>query len=507
MSVAPQRMILDSDPRKEMGEDDQVEVASQGGPLDEESFNFHFDPEVDRKAVYKLDLLLQPILFGTFILLLLDRANVGNARVAGLQKDLRLTDHQFQISLMVTFIPYILIELPSAMVLRLIGPRWMLPGLCICWGIVTTLESLIQNYAGFIACRFFIGLCEGGVFPGYVVVLAEFYRRHEIQKRIAILYCAAALAGAFGGLLAAAIEQMDGLAGLAGWRWIFLIEGLFTVCWGFATLWIMPSTPRDVITFTAEQKEYYVKRMAVDKQTKAEDDAKVTARDILACLTEPHFLMIAVMSFAVGAVAQGVSYFTPSVVQTFGYSKTATQLLTVPPFTFALVITLVAGYVADRYRRRGLVAIVTAALGAIGCILNFSGTSLQYRYTGLFFLIAGIYSCAPTILAWLPNNMAAYGKRSTAVAVGFMVSNSGGILGVWIYPTKDAPRYLPATSANIALLATVIVLSVAQIFLLKHLNKRKIDGREELLHGREHLSFERQMKELGDHHPDFKYTL
>lgn len=97
MSVAPQRMILDSDPRKEMGEDDQVEVASQGGPLDEESFNFHFDPEVDRKAVYKLDLLLQPILFGTFILLLLDRANVGNARVAGLQKDLRLTDHQFQI--------------------------------------------------------------------------------------------------------------------------------------------------------------------------------------------------------------------------------------------------------------------------------------------------------------------------------------------------------------------------------------------------------------------------
>lgn len=409
-------------------------------------------------------------------------------------------------ALMVTFIPYILIELPSNAVLKLIGPRWLLPGLCVCWGVVTTLESLIQNYAGFIACRFFIGLCEGGVFPGYVVILAEFYRRHEIQKRIAILYCAAALAGAFGGLLAAAIEQMDGLAGLAGWRWIFLIEGLFTVCWGFATLWIMPSTPKDVITFTAEQKEYYISRMAADKQTKKDDD-KVTARDVLVCLREPHFLIIAVMSFCVGAVAQGVSYFTPSVVQTFGYSKTTTQLLTVPPFTFALIITLIAGFVADRYRQRGLVAIVTAALGVLGCILNFSGTSLQYRYPALFFLIAGIYSCAPTILAWLPNNMAAYGKRSTAVAIGFMVSNSGGILGVWIYPTKNAPRYLPATSANIALLATVIVLSAAQILLLRRLNKRKVDKREEILYGREHLSFEQQVKELGDHHPDFKYTL
>ncbi|KEF52265.1 uncharacterized protein A1O9_11505 [Exophiala aquamarina CBS 119918] len=498
-------MALDS-VRKELTEEDQVEVASKTGPGEEESFDSHVDPKFDRNAVYKLDLLLQPVLFGTFILLLLDRANVGNARVAGLQESLHLTDSQYQISLMVTFIPYVLIELPSNYALKIIGPRWLLPGLCVCWGIVTTFESLIQNYAGLIACRFFIGLCEGGVFPGYVVVLSEFYRRHEIQKRIAILYCGAALAGAFGGLLAAAIQQMDGLAGLDGWRWIFLIEGLFTICWGFATLWVMPSSPRDVLTFTPEQKEYYVKRMAADKQTN-EDDDKVTPHDVLACLIEPHFLMMAVMSFCVGTVAQGVSYFTPSVVLTFGYSRTTTQLLTVPPFMFALITTLIAGWAADRYRRRGLVAIVTAALGVLGCILNYSGTSLQVRYPALFFLIGGIYSCAPTVLAWLPNNNAAYGKRSVAVAIGFMVSNSGGILGVWIYPTKNAPRYLPATSVNVALLAAVIVLAAAQVVLFKSLNKKKVENREELLRGIEHLPLDQQVKALGDHHPDFIYTL
>lgn len=405
---------------------------------------------------------------------------------------------------MITFIPYILVEIPSNFLLKKIGPRWMLPGLCIAWGVVTTLESLMQNYAGFIACRFFIGLFEGGLFPGYVLILAEFYRRHEIQKRISALYGAAAIAGAFGGLLAAAIQKMDGIANLAGWRWIFLLEGLITVCWGFATLWIMPSSPRDVLTFSAEQKEYYVRRMAADKQTT--DDDKVSPRDILACLKEPHFLNILVMSFCVGVVAQGVAYFTPSVVLTFGYSKTTTQLLTVPPFMFAFITTMLAGTVADRYRRRGWVTVATAALGVLGCILNFSGTSLGIRYTSLFFLIGGIYSCAPSALAWIPNNNAAYGKRAAAVAIGFVVSNGGGMLGVWIYPTKDAPRYLPATSANISLLAVVLVLAVGQVALLKHLNKQKVERREELLCGFEHLPLDQQIKVLGDHHPDFKYT-
>jgi len=381
----------------------------------------------------------------------------------------------------------------------------MLPGLCICWGTVTTFECLIQNYAGFIACRFFIGLCEGGVFPGFVLYLSEFYRRDEIQRRIGLLYGAASIAGAFGGLLAAAIEKMDGISGLAGWRWIFLLEGLVTVVFGFFALWVMPNTPRDVITFTTEQKEYYVQRIAADAKTKG--SSKVSVKDVVACLKEPHFLNVALMSFCVGVVVQGVAYFTPSVVLTFGYGKTVTQLLTAPLFMFAFIVTMIAGTVADRYHQRGLVTVAFASLGILGCILNFAGTSLGIRYPALFFLVAGIYSCAPTVLAWIPNNNAAYGKRAVAIAIGFMVSNGGGIVGVWIYPTKYAPRYLFATKFNISLLAATVVLSIGQVFLLKHLNRQKAEKREELLRGLEHLSLDGQIQELGDHHPDFKYTL
>ena len=199
--------------------------------------------------------------------------------------------------------------------------------------------------------------------------------------------------------------------------------------------------------------------------------------------------------------------FTPSVVLTFGYSSTITQLLTVPLFMFAFVTTMIAGVVSDHYHQRGMVAIVTAGLGIVGCILNFTGTSLKIRYTALFFLIGGVYASTPSVLAWIPNNTAPYGKRAAVVALGFMVANSGGILGIWIYPTKDAPRYLPANSANTACLAITVVLSLVQVFYLKHLNKCKISKRDELLSGVEQVPSEDQIKRLGDHHPDFVYVL
>lgn len=407
---------------------------------------------------------------------------------------------------MVTFIPYIAIEVPSNMVFKKIGPRWMLSGLCICWGVVTAFECLIQNYAGFIACRFFIGLFEGGVFPGFVLYLSDFYRRDEIQSRIGLLYGAASIAGAFSGLLAAAIEKMDGIAGLAGWRWIFLLEGLATAIFGLFALWALPNTPRDVITFTAEQKEYYVRRIAADAKTKV-DHSTVALKDIVACLCEPHFLNIGIMSVCIGFVAQGVAYFTPSVVLGFGFGPRTSQLLTVPPFMFAFIVTMTAGMVADRHHRRGLVTIATSSLGILGCILNHTGTSLGIRYSSLFFLVAGIYSCAPTLLAWIPNNNAAYGKRASAIAIGFVISNAGGMGGVWLYPSKDAPRYLFATNFQISFLATIVVLSVVQVFILRQLNRQKVSRRDDLLQGLEHLSLDEQMQELGDHHPDFKYTL
>ena len=131
------------------------------------------------------------------------------------------------IAVTVTYVPYICAEIPSNLVIAKVGARRLIPGLCISWGLVTTLQCRVQSFGGLVACRFFLGLCEGGLIPGIMVYLASFYRRHELQLRVCIFFGFSALAGAFSGLLAAAIVNLHGVGGMEGWRWIFLLEGWF----------------------------------------------------------------------------------------------------------------------------------------------------------------------------------------------------------------------------------------------------------------------------------------
>lgn len=127
---------------------------------------------LERKTVTKLDLLLVPSMSILYLCAFLDRVNVGNARVAGLQTDLKISDTEYQTALTITYIPYILAELPSNLILNRIGPRILLPTICILFGLVSSLQSQVYNYAGLLACRFFLGFVEGGLFPGIVLYLS-----------------------------------------------------------------------------------------------------------------------------------------------------------------------------------------------------------------------------------------------------------------------------------------------------------------------------------------------
>ena len=159
----------------------------------------------------------------TDLLSFIDRVNIGNARVAGLQKDLKMTDFQYSLALTITFIPYIVIEIPAGLVVKRIGANNLLPVLTTLWGLITTLQGLVTSYSGLLAARFFLGLVEGGLLPGIVLVMSRFYKRDQLQLRLALLFTAASLTGAFSGLLASAIVGMNGLAGHKGWQWIFIL--------------------------------------------------------------------------------------------------------------------------------------------------------------------------------------------------------------------------------------------------------------------------------------------
>ena len=144
---------------------------------------------------------------------------VGNAKIAGMSTDLNLYGMRYNAALTIFFVSYILFEVPSNIMLKLMRPSYWLTILLFSWGLVTTLMGIVHNYAGLLVCRFFLGVAEAGFFPAATYLLTLWYRRYEVQTRMAVFYAAASLSGAFSGLLAFGLQHMKGIAGLNGWQW------------------------------------------------------------------------------------------------------------------------------------------------------------------------------------------------------------------------------------------------------------------------------------------------
>src|SRR5690242_3710253 len=171
-----------------------------------------------------------------------------------------MTGTDYNVALMMFFIPYVLFEVPSNILLAKFNrPSWYMGILVLCWGSIMRLMGVVQNFGGLCATGFFLGRFEAGFFPGAIYLVGQWYPPDRTQFRMALFYCASAASGAFSGLLAAAIAKMNGtyserpipftmltspgIGNYEGWRWIFIIEGLATVLMGIAVFWLLPDSP------------------------------------------------------------------------------------------------------------------------------------------------------------------------------------------------------------------------------------------------------------------------
>lgn len=178
----------------------------------------------DRKLLWKLDLRLIPWLCLLYLIAFLDRTNIGNARLDGLQKSLHITSGQYNACLSIFFVSYALFEPLTNILLKRLRPSIFIPIIMVIWGITMVTMGLTHNFQGMMAARWFLGLAEAGLFPGINYYLSCWYKRDEFGIRAAIFFSAAAVSGSFGGLLAAAIGQMTGVGGKKGWAWILYVS-------------------------------------------------------------------------------------------------------------------------------------------------------------------------------------------------------------------------------------------------------------------------------------------
>ncbi|KAF8159947.1 MFS general substrate transporter [Crassisporium funariophilum] len=468
------------------------------------------DPEQERRAVRKLDYTILPVMTMFYLLSFLDRANIGNARIAGLQKDLHMTDRQYQICITALYVPYLLSELPSNLLLRAIGPSILMPSLITIWGIMVTLQGFVTSFQGLATLRAFLGLVEGPMFPGIVLYLSGFYTRDELSLRVALFFSAASLSGAFSGLLAAGIDNMHGLGGRPGWAWIFILEGLFTVVFGIAAFFLVPSTPRESRYLTESEKDLIMQRLERDRPPVASLD-KFSFKQVWNSLASPHVIFVFIIFFVTGTNLFGLANFLPSIVSQLGFSPNKTQLLSVGPFAAGFVVTLLVAYLSDRYNSRAIPIMVVSALSAVGYAIYLASHDKMTSYGALFLMVPGVYAGAPISAAWMANNSEPHYRRATSIAMGFVATSAGAILSTWRFPTKEGPRFRKTTIMNLTFALVAIAFCIINSIWLIRSNKRKRSTRAQLLAP---YSDEKEgdgglnaWVELGDRHPDFRYIL
>jgi MFS family permease len=204
-------------------------------------------------------------------------------------EDLNLHGLQYNAALAIFFVPYALFEVPSNIVLKMLRPSIWISILMLSWGTVMTLMGLTNSYSGLLTARFFLGVAESGFFPAATYLLTIWYRRYEVQRRMSVFYAAASLSGAFSGLLAYAIEHMDGIAGLAGWKWIFILEGLVPVAMAFVLWFLMPDNPETARFLNKEEKEFVINRIALETGSghgRVTNNDKIRTHHIIAAFKE-----------------------------------------------------------------------------------------------------------------------------------------------------------------------------------------------------------------------------
>ncbi|PCH39025.1 MFS general substrate transporter [Wolfiporia cocos MD-104 SS10] len=457
---------------------------------------------VDRDHVLrKLDWHLLPFVSLLYLLAFLDRTNIGNAKIAGLTTDLNLTGLQFNLCSAMFFIPYCLLDIPSNVAIKYFKPSRWIPSIMFCWGIIMLSMAFVKNFSGLMAVRILLGAAESGLFPGVSFYLCLWYPRDAQARRLGIFTAASSMAGsAFGGILAYAIERMNGIGGLAGWSWIFLLEGLVTVVVAISAYYYMEDYPESASFLTNEEKEWLVQTIRADIVA----SSKALKRKFLwQALRDPHSYILASMDLFVVIPLFSLALFLPTIIVGLGYSSLHAQLLTIPPNICGSIVTILIGALSDRMRVRGPFVLAGACVTLTGYVLLYATTEPIVGYVGTLIAASGIYQASTCVLAWTSANAGGDIKRGTMIAIVSGIGNSGAIASSFIYRSADSPRYHPGHITNIACCCILATLSI--IGMLEYMRLNRLKRAYCLKEGIDASRYE-EFSEMGDKSPLYGYV-
>lgn len=303
------------------------------------------------------------------------------------------------IAVLVFFIPVIIFEIPSNMMLSRVKPRYWVSGLTLGFGMSVTFAGFCTNFAGLVVSRMFVGAFEAGMLPACLYLLSSWYRRHELLTRVALLMVANDIAGTFSGLLGAGLGSLNGTAGYSGWSWIFFIEGGFTCFAAILAFLFLPPFPEDSKFLTENEKEWLLRRLRQDTSG-GPLDTKMGFKSSIKAVADWKVLISGMLYLSVCVTAYSISVFQPTILATFGWNGIKANLLTAPVRVAAGIFSVAVGIWSDKCKRRGTFCIMGFSVSIVGNFLVMLVSKYQVRYLGLYLSAIGIYICQPLVLAW-----------------------------------------------------------------------------------------------------------
>ena len=314
-----------------------------------------------------------------------------------------MTGDQYNILLSVFYVPFVLTGPPMNLLTKRFGAKYVLPSAMLIFGSMAMLCAATTNFGGIVTTRWFLGMAESGFYPGVIFYLSTFYTRRELAGRLSIYYAASEIAGAFTGLLAFGVFQIDGA--LHGWQYLFLIEGSLTFAMGLIALFVLPKSAATAYFLTDAEKKLAYNRVA--KDSSVEPDSKFNFRQAITVFkTDRLWPFYMAIGIGVGVPLYSISNWLPLIIARFGFSTVKTNLYTVAPNIVGSLFLVFVAFSSDYFRERCLHLATCLIITCIGFIILAAvdvANNIAVGYFACFLLCCGGFIVSPLLATWYTN--------------------------------------------------------------------------------------------------------
>ncbi|KIW71768.1 hypothetical protein PV04_00005 [Phialophora macrospora] len=461
---------------------------------------------LERRLMWKQDLLILPLLALIYFVTFLDRNSFGNGRLLGLQKEIGFSNAQYSHAAQYFFIGYTICMFPGSISLRWIPPHWVMGGACISFGILLCGMSAAKNYATIVATRILIG-CAQSFTQNSGVYNSFWYTRREVATRGALIFSTATLSGAFSGLIAYAIGEDLRHSSRSPWSWLFLIEGVIAIFVGVVVIILLPVFPDRMKNgknwlFTRDEISLALERTSSWNTT----GSKILWPQVWDCLKDPKSYAFAMFNATSGLCLSSIGIFLPTFIRDFGYSDLDAQLFSVIPYASAFCTLLILCYISDWVNLKGPFIMFGFAVNVIGYAMLLGVKSTAAKVVATCFITSGMYPAVVLFLTWLAINTGGFTKRATTWAMAEIFGQLFSILGANIY--DDGPRYVKGhvTAMSFSILSLFIAVALMVVFSRQN-KKRNGILKDFARRGEIHPHTNRSLEYEKDFHINFRYTL